>query len=343
MFKAKNLFFAASMFASLSIPAVANPTVTTPNNGASVGSPFSLSANAGTCSSQPVSAMGYSLDSSSQTAIVSGASVNAQVQSSAGSHVLHVKSWGNKGSVCVTDVSITVTSLTSAITDSLVVPTDALLVSSIQVLSGWSSVHDTGAPGASSGWMSLVNSPSRSGNARKFVTAFSNFGDNRYSNSFGDDTTSTNFLYDAWVYIASPSTMIGNLEFDLNQTMENGQTVILGVQCDGYASRWDYTVNKGTPQNPNDQWQSSSAYCNPRGWSTNVWHHVQISYSRDDSGVVTYHAVWLDGLEEPINATVSSAFALGWSPTLLTNFQVDGLGSAGTSTVYLDELVVYRW
>jgi hypothetical protein len=80
-----------------------------------------------------------------------------------------------------------------------------------------------------------------------------------------------------------------------------------------------------------------------RNWSTNTWHHVQISYSRDNSGNVTYQAVWLDGVEQQLNVTVPSSFALGWAPVLLTNFEVDGLGSSGASTVYLDDLTVYRW
>jgi hypothetical protein len=41
---------------------------------------------------------------------------------------------------------------------------------------------------------------------------------------------------------------------------------------------------------------------------------------------------------------VRSAFALGWAPTLLTNFQVDGsLSTSGTATAYLDDLTIYRW
>ncbi|HUB18858.1 MAG TPA: hypothetical protein VL990_09510, partial [Acidobacteriaceae bacterium] len=60
-------------------------------------------------------------------------------------------------------------------------------------------------------------------------------------------------------------------------------------------------------------------------------------------GQVTYNTVYLDGLAMPINATVNSAFALGWAPTLLTNFQVDGYGSSGSSTVFLDALKIYRW
>jgi hypothetical protein len=40
---------------------------------------------------------------------------------------------------------------------------------------------------------------------------------------------------------------------------------------------------------------------------------------------------------------VPSAFALGWGSTLLTNFQVDGMGASGSPTVYIDELAIYRW
>jgi hypothetical protein len=125
--------------------------------------------------------------------------------------------------------------------------------------------------------------------------------------------------------------------------MANGQTVIFGVQCDGYSGTWDYTANEGTPENPSDVWLHSTASCNPRNWATNTWHHLQMSYSRDDAGNVTYDSVWLDGAQQSMNLTVPSAFALGWSSTLLTNFQVDGLGASGSTTVYLDNLAVYRW
>jgi hypothetical protein len=71
---------------------------------------------------------------------------------------------------------------------------------------------------------------------------------------------------------------------------------------------------------------------------------VQISYSRDDVGNITYQSVWLDGKEQVINATVPSAFALGWAAGhLQTQFQVDGIGKSGKTTVYLDNLTIYRW
>lgn len=190
--------------------------------------------------------------------------------------------------------------------------------------------------------MGVVSTPTHSGSSRKFVTNFTGSGGELYYVTYGDDTSATNFFYDGWVYISGTAATLGNIEMDMNQVMENGQTVIYGFQCDGWKGTWDYTENAGSPSKPNDTWVHSGAACNPRNWAANTWHHVQVYYSRNSSGAVTYHSVWLDGNEQSINATVNSAFALGWGPTLLTNFQVDGNGS-GTATVYLDDLTISRW
>lgn len=332
------LLLLPSLFVALAVPALAGVTVNTPYNASEVGSPFTLSADAATCSAQTTTAMGYSLDSSSQTTIVHSTSISSAISAATGAHTLHVKAWGSGGASCVTDVAITVTAL-------IEVPVNSIGVSSIQALGDWVGGADSATgSGAASGSMTLSNAPSRSGNARKFVTTTKGYGGERYNVSFGDDTESTNFLYDGWVYIASSSSSIANIEMDMNQTMSNGETVIFGVQCDGWNGTWDYTENSGTPTKPVDTWVKSKQSCNPRNWAVNAWHHVQISYSRTSAGVVTYNSVTLDGTTQTINATVPSAFALGWSPTLLTNFQVDGdTSGSSTSTVYLDELTVTRW
>lgn len=322
-------------------PAVATSdevTVGSPASGANVDSPFTLSASAPTCGGHSTAAMGYSFDSSPSTTIVYATSINTPISSADGSHTLHVKAWGNGGGSCDTDVAINV----SAPANAAVVPSSAISLANIDDLLSWKATNDSAGGGSSSGSTGLVGSPSRSGSARAFVTSFTNNGDERYYTSFGDDTVSTNFLYDTWIYIQSPSTALANIEMDLNQTMANGQTAIFGFQCDGWNNTWDYTANKGTPQNPVDTWVRSNQHCNPRQWSTNTWHHVQVSYSRDSSGNITYQAVWLDDVGQSINATVNSAFALGWAPTLLTNFQIDGYGS-GQATVYMDNLTLYRW
>ena len=337
----KKLFSLSLLLAAPAVlPAFAGVTISSPGNGADVSSPFTLSAGASTCSSQPVSAIGYSFDNSTETSVVDGSSLNVQVSAGSGSHTLHVKAWGNGGAACDSDVAITVTGGPNA----SVVPAVSANVSSIESLSNWISVFDSATGlGTATGSTSIVSSPSQSGHARAFNTTFSNSGGTRYSVSFGDDETSTNVFYDGWVYLDKSSSQIANLELDMNQTMSNGQTALFGFQCDGYTSTWDYTKNAGTPTAPKDQWVHSGAYCNPRSWSINTWHHVQVYYSRDDSGNITYHSVWLDGAQQDINATVNSAFALDWAPSLTTNLQVDGLGSGGSPTVYLDNLVISRW
>ena len=333
------LSFGSSVLAFLASPAFAGVTVSSPGNGAQVSSPFTLSASAATCSNQNVAAMGYSFDSSTSTSIVNGTSIDASVPAPSGSHTLHVKAWGNQGASCVTDVALSVDSTSNF----LALPAGVISASALQTLGSWVGVNDTASSGPATGWTTMVGSPSLSGHAREYQISFTNSGGERFSTSFGDDTTSTNFIYDAWVYLGSNSSDIANLEFDLNQTMANGQTVIMGFQCDGWNNSWDYTANTGSPTKPTDVWVHSHQYCNPRGWGINTWHHVQIAYYRNSSGQVTYQAVYLDGLEMPINATVNSAFALGWGPVLITNFQIDGYGGSGAANVWIDNMTIYRW
>ena len=326
--------------------AFANPNVNSPYNGEQVSSTFTLSASSGSCSSQTVSAMAYSIDNGPDLVTLNQQSMDIQASAPTGWHTLHVKSWGDKGAGCLADVSIDVISgdsTSSGGSGGPSVPSNAIKASGLQTMGNWIMGNDPGNGGWSSGQMNMTNSPSYSGTARQTVTHFGNSGGERYWVSFGDDTQSTNFVYDAWVYLPSSDTTLANLEMDMNQVMPNGQTVIYGFECDGYNNTWDYTMNKGTPDSPIDTWVHSNASCNMSGWSRNTWHHVQVQYSRNDSGVVNYQAVWLDGNKQSINAWVPSAFSLGWAPTLLTNLQVDGRGSGGWLTVYIDDITISRW
>jgi len=331
------LYFLSPLLVFLSTSAFAGVIVNNPANGADVSSNFALTAFADWCGGQSVATLGYSIDNSTHTAMVSGQNLNTHVSSGSGWHTVHVKAWGEYGDVCVTDVSVNVAANTSLI------PSGSISVSSIESMGNWKNSHDEGTGGWSSGAMDMVSSPSLSGSARKFYTTYGNHGGERYHVVFNDDENATNFVYDAWVYLPDSAGNIGNLEMDLNQTMPNGQTVIFGVQCDGYSGTWDYNANWSGPEHPHNTWMHSSAPCNVRDWGRNQWHHIQISYSRNDYGVVTYHDVYLDGRDQPINATVPSAYDLGWAPVLLTNFQVDGLGGSGSVTLFLDNLVIYRW
>lgn len=318
------------------VPALtSNLAISSPANGSTVTSTFKLEATASSCYSQSVTSMSYALDSASAN-LVSGTVVSAQVTAASGQHALTVKAYGSSGSVCTANTTVSVPQATS------IVPSYAVSVSSIQALTNWNAVNDPATGGSTAGTTRIVNSPSISGSARSFYTSFTNSGGELYHITFGDDVAAYNFLWDGWIYLDNSASSIGNIEMDMNQVMANGQTVIFGFQCDGWYGTWDYTKNGGTPTNHDDQWVHSGAHCNPREWTRNTWHHVQISYSRDDSGNVTYHSVWYDGNEQQINAKVPSSFALGWGPVLLTNFQIDGVGT-GSNTVYLDNLTISRW
>jgi hypothetical protein len=339
---ARNLTLACSAMSALALPAFAGVTVNAPASGTNVTAPFTLSASAATCSAKSVVSMGYSFDSSSSSTVFSSQSVNTTVPATTGAHTLHVKAWAGSGVVCVKDVAITVNAAPSG--PESIIPSIADKVSSIEALSGWQATHDTGGPGTSSGSMTIVSSPSLYGSTRRFVTGFTNNGDERYSIVFADDANAKNFFYDTWIYLTSSSSMIANIEFDTNQVMSNGQTVLMGFQCDGYSGNWAYTVNQGTASNVKPHWVSKSGTtCNPRNWSQNKWHHVQASFTRDGAGYITYKSIWLDGVESKLNVVAYGCADLSWDPVINTQFQIDGLGSSGTVTAYLDNLTISAW
>lgn len=340
------LFFYPLLFVLLSTAPVFGVAITSPSSGEHVNSPFTLTASSATCSSKPVTSIGYSLDSGGTTVLRGHAYLDTKVSASVGTHTVHVKVWNSSGSVCVTDVKITVSSTSDDVatsSTSSVVPKSAVSVSNLESMGSWKASHDTGASGSASGKMSLVGSPSHSGSSRKFVTTYSHYGAERYSVTFGDNRSAQNFMWDGWVYLTSSASHINNLEMDLNQTMPNGQTVIFGMQCNSSANRWDYTENLGTASHPKGHWAHSGATCNFHKWSTSKWHHVQLEYSRTNTGHVTYKYVWLDGTRSTINKTAFCARSLGWGSSLSINFQMDGNSGSGTATMYLDSLTLYRW
>ncbi len=338
---ARNFTLASVLALSMTLPALAGITVNSPANNTDVTSPFTLNASAATCSSTSVVTMGYSFDSSSDTTVIKGQSIDTSVSSSTGGHTLHVKAWGQNGSSCVTSISITVKA--GSASGESIIPSTADIVSHIQALSGWQAAHDSGGPGSSGGSTSIVSSPALYGSTRKYYASFSNNGDVRFSKSFSDNVDAKNLFYDAWVYLTSSSSKIANLEFDVNQVMPNGQTALIGFQCDGYSGEWAYNVNKGSAGSPRPSWVSKSGtHCNPRSWSIGKWHHVQASFYRSSTGTVTYHSVWLDGVQTTLNTSAFVAADLGWAPIVNTQFQIDGIGS-GSVTAYVDNLTVSMW
>lgn len=322
-------------------PASAQVTITSPTRNSEVVAPFHLVATSSRCSSQQIASIGYSIDNTSNPTTFRGSSIDTQVSSLPGAHTVHVQSVGRWGAVC--DSSVPIIVVPDPVTQ---VPSNASRFLGIQAFNGWQGSNDEGIPGGSAtGTSQIVSSPSLSGKARQFSMQYSNYGGERYWVTFGSNTSVLNFLYDGWVYLPRPSKGIANLEMDTDQVISNGDTIIYAFQCDGYSGTWDFTENAGGVAKSNSaHWVNSQAGCNPQNWTTNTWHHVQITYSRaPDGSSVTYQSVWFDGVQQRINSTVPSDFPLNWASVLLTNFQIDGLGNSGSATVYLDKLNIYAW
>jgi hypothetical protein len=74
-------------------------TVSTPAQGATVSSPFTLQASAATCGGQTTSSMAYNLDSTAGTTYSGARSINTQVSAAVGWHILRAKAWGNGGAL----------------------------------------------------------------------------------------------------------------------------------------------------------------------------------------------------------------------------------------------------
>ncbi len=128
-----------ALFVCATAPVLAQVVVASPKHAARVISPFWLSAKADPCSSQAIAAMGYSIDNSTYTSIVTGNSVNTTVAASLGTHIVHVKSWSIYGAPCVSDVAITVVPSPLAS-----VPANAKVSKEIQLWTGWHAVTTRG-------------------------------------------------------------------------------------------------------------------------------------------------------------------------------------------------------
>ncbi len=208
-------------------------------------------------------------------------------------------------------------------------------VSDIDSLPWWKCSHDLGTDGTSTGTTSLVASPSRGGQARRFDVSWTAYGGERCSSRLEAlDTVSTYYTFDVWLFITDVR-HLNNLEFDFNQVLPNRETVIYGTQCSFRVGKWKYTTREGTSAH----WNTSNLGCDQAAWSANTWHHLVLDFHRDAAGMVTYDTVSFDGnVQTFIDASGFSNFALRWYPPGLqvVNFQINGDNSANSTTVYLD-------
>jgi hypothetical protein len=352
------LFLTALSGLALSQPAfAANITVASPVNGTTVPSPVWIRAHNIGCDGLTPTAFGFSIDSSST--LTKGVTVNdidVTTGMAAGSHTIHFKSWTSNGVCPVVSTTFKVaggsTSGSSGGNTSgggssssgsavYALPSYAVPSADLDSSGGWSAEHDSGTPGSSKGSMVYPASTPSYDDAREFYMTYSNHGGERWHLSFGNNGSSMNFVLDTYVYMVNPS-QVQNLEIDLNQVMSNGETVIYGTQCSSISKTWEYAYISGS----SPHWKSSNIGCNPLTWSAKTWHHIQVGFHRNSSGVVTHDWVNFDGTHSVFkSATGAGALKLGWAKgDLLVNYQIDGESKgSGSVTSYIHKMTIYHW
>jgi hypothetical protein len=399
--------FAAIVIASLNSSALASDiTVASPLSGVPLTSPLWIRAHNVGCEGVPPAAFGYSIDDS--TLYVPGESAYDidvfGVALSAGTHIVHFKSWTANGACPVVDTPITVAgpypssssmapasgaTLSSDATPSMVplspvftsqysgtfdpipspphttpigvtgsipspgpsststsppagygIPPNAIAFADLDTRSGWNQIHDGGTPGTSRGSTVYPASTPLNDDAREFYMTYTDHAGERWSLVAGNTTAATHFVLDTYIYLPNPSQVM-NLEMDINQVTSNGQTVILGTQCAGIDGAWEAAYTSGKY----DHWWASGIKCDPRTWSANTWHHVQIAMHRGSDGIVVHDWVVLDGVLQSWGYSHESAHSLGWEPSLVTvQYQIEGNNTASSSiTTYIHEMTIYSW
>lgn len=322
----------------------ANITVASPVSGTSVASPIWVRAHNIGCNGLSPTAFGFSIDDSSTlTPGITAYDIDViNLAIGAGSHTVYFKSWTSSGICPVVATTFTVSGGTPPGSPPTgTIPFYAVASGDLDGAAGWEYEHDSGTPGESRGSTVYPATTPAYDDARKFYLTYSGHGGERFHLSFGINPTATHFAYDTYIYLVDPS-QVENIEMDLNQVMANGETVIYGTQCSSVSNTWEYVTVKGR----DDYWNSSNIYCDPRAWTANTWHHVQIAFHRDSNGVVTHDWVTVDGAQSTFsNATGASAQKLGWAlGDLLVNFQLDGENAgSGSITSYIHKMTIYSW
>jgi hypothetical protein len=339
----------AALAVAICTPALASDiTVASPASGAHLTSPVWIRAHNIGCESVPPTAFGYSIDNSST--LVRGESAYdidvTGVALPAGTHTIHFKSWTARGICPVVNTQFTVGSSstppsTPPSSPSYSIPANAVSSGDLDGKSGWSQIHDGGTPGTSRGSSVYPAKTPVYDDAREFYMTYTDRAGERWSiQAGGGAAADTHFVLDTYVYLPNPSAVL-NLELDINQVTANGETVILGTQCSGVTGSWEAAYTSGKY----DHWWSSSIKCDPRTWSANTWHHIQIAVHRDSSGNVTHDWVILDGVSHAWNYTQQSAHFLGWEPGVFNmQYQIEGNNTtSGSATSYIHKLTIYRW
>ena len=237
--------------------------------------------------------------------------------------------------------------------------TQGTTMSNLHQQSGWQSygelppsysLCDSCSPGGPNVTWSMqlgVTSPSMSGNSTAFaIGGQENYADVIWINHLiGQGSTQSlpdpdgtlnaathNFIYDVYFY-GTDLTKAQALEFDINQFVD-GKSFVWGHQCRvaNGANWWDISINNG------QDWQPSSAACNPK---ENAWNHLTIQVQRTSDDKLLFQSITLNGNTTTLNHQEDPG-STDWKGITI-NYQQDGDYAQHPYTVWLDQLNFTYW
>jgi hypothetical protein len=300
--------------------------VSSPANNATVSSPFNVVASAS--GPNPITTMQVYLDSQLVTTVQSG-SLNASVSAVTGAHSLVIQAWDTAGAVYKSTLNVTVGTTS--------VPTNAIVKSDIEDMTGWQSCTTcagAGGAGPTAGFSitQFQGSPAEDGSSAKFsIWGTTPYSDALWWKQLGADNSATNFKYDVDFYLTTPQ-YAQALEFDVNQS--NGVTkFIFGTQCNiKNGAVWDVWDTAGA------KWLHTAVPCGVP--AANTWHHLTWEFKRNATQA-TFVAVTLDGVRHSVNMTFNGKPVS--ANELNVAFQLDGDSAQHAYSAWLDNVTLTYW
>lgn len=313
-------------------------SVQSPGNGASVGSPVTFSASAGSPSG--ISGWVIYVDDQNKYQVDNDSnSLTASVSLSGGSHYVYIRAWDNTGAFGTSPTfTINVGGSNSGSGSGLPAPPSyAKVFDKVEEsTSNWSDCSDC-AGGAYTGnyWKAFwQTSPSMDGASLQIFNGGGPWADVLWIKKFGNQNQATNFLWDFYVYF--DSTTAANLwsaEYDLWQSV-GGWEFMIGTQCVFGTGEWD------TWDQHAGHWVKTSIPC-PR-FSPGSWHHIQWYMQRLSGNRYQYVTLVVDGKSYSVNQTYYAGWS-GWDDDFGLQWQLDLGGNGVDAHQWIDNVKLSLW
>lgn len=327
---------------ALAASVLAEVTVSSPSNGATVSSPvrFTAAATTSTCP-KGVASMGiYTAPlPDKRVYVVQGSNLNTTLPLSPGTYNTIVQEWDYCGGASFKQVTIKVEGQLMGTT-----------LTNVQARSGWRGWGEL-APAyeiCTSCWGKVTWKMTQSGGATRFdiggsvpysdvLWSYPMIGPNSVLGLPDKNETLVpslkNFIYDVY-FFSSTVEASQVLEFDVSQYFQ-GLSFIYGTQCRvAGGHKWDIW------DNINHHWVSTGIACNP---VNNSWNHLIVRVKRTNDNQLLYQSITLNGVTHNINRYYGpDSVPSGWYG-ITVKFQMDGNHKQTPYTVHLDKLHFTYW